>query len=187
MKNPCRGGVTRRRLKAVFFSRITPDKGIDIILEAAKKLSKVDFHLYGEKDSTYSDTFTNEINSLLNVKYHGVFKGKDAEVYDELSKYDVMLLPTRWKFEGIPGVLVESKIAGIPAIVSDICYNAEIVEDGVSGIVLKENTVENLTEAIERIDKNRAKLYRLKIGAKQSAEMYYIENYIEDILKKLEE
>lgn len=124
---------------------------------------------------------------MTNVTYHGVFKGESAEVYDELSKYDVMLLPTKWKNEGVPGVLVEAKIAGVPSIVSDMCYNAEIVEDGVSGIVLKENTVENLTEAIERIDKNRAKLYKLKVGAKQSAEKYYIENYIEDILKKLEE
>lgn len=121
----------------------------------------------------------------MNVTYHGVFKGKDAEVYNELSKYDVMLLPTRWKFEGIPGVLVESKIACVPSIVSDICYNAEIVENGVSGIVLKGNTVDNLVEAIERLDKNRAELYKMKIGAKQSAEMYYIENYINGIIDEL--
>lgn len=179
--------VTHIRLKAVFFSRVTPDKGIDIILDVAKKLSNVEFHLYGEIDSTYSDILNNELSSLPNVTYHGVFKGRDTEVYDELARYDVMLLPTKWKHEGVPGVLVEAKIAGIPSIVSDICYNAEIVEDGVSGIVLKENTVENLAEAIERLDKNRAELYKLKAGAKKSAEMYYIENYIEDILKKMEE
>ena len=166
---------------------VTTDKGIDIILDTAKSLPEVEFHIYGEIDSAYSYTFSNQINSLTNVTYHGVFKGRDAEVYEELSKYDVMLFPTRWKNEGVPGVLVESKIAGIPAIVSDICYNAEIVEDGVSGIVLKENTTEELAKAIERPDADREELYRLKCGAKQSAEMYYIENYIGDILKKLEE
>lgn len=174
-------------LRCVFFSRVTPDKGIDIILDAAKKLFNVDFHLYGEIDSNYSDTFSNILSNLTNVTYHGVFKGKEAEVYEKLSKYDVMLLPTKWKNEGVPGVLVESKIAGVPSIVSDICYNAEIVENGVSGIVLKENTVCNLVGAIEILDNNRAELYRLKVGAKQSAETYYIENYIDDILKKLEE
>ena len=132
-----------KSIRCVFFSRISPDKGMDIVLDAA--------------------------------------------IYDELSKYDVMLLPTRWKFEGIPGVLVEAKIAGIPAIVSDICYNAEIVEDGVSGIVLKDNTAICLTEAIAQLDQNRAELEKLKIGAKQSAERYYIDNYMGDILDKLEE
>ncbi len=182
-----RGGVTRRKLKAVFFSRVSPDKGIDIILDVARTLSTVEFHLYGEIDSDYHDVFTKELDQLANATYHGVFKGKDAEVYDELSKYDVMLLPTRWKFEGIPGVLVEAKIAGIPSIVSDICYNAEIVEDGISGIVLKENTAICLTEAIRHLDQNRSELAKLKFGAKKSAERYYIDNYLEDILKKLEE
>lgn len=173
-------------LRCVFFSRVTSDKGIDTVLDTAKLLSSVEFHLYGEIDSAYRDTFTDEINGLPNVTYHGVFQGRDAQVYDELSKYDVMLLPTRWKHEGVPGVLVEAKIAGVPAIVSDICYNAEIVEDGVSGIVLRENTAENLTKALERLDRDRDELYRLKRGAKRSAETYYIENYIDDILKKLE-
>ena len=176
-----------KSIRCVFFSRISPDKGMDIVLDAAKKRPDVEFHMYGEIDSDYHDVFIREIDQLGNATYHGVFKGKDAEVYDELSKYDVMLLPTRWKFEGIPGVLVEAKIAGIPAIVSDICYNAEIVEDGVSGIVLKDNTAICLTEAIAQLDQNRAELEKLKIGAKQSAERYYIDNYMGDILDKLEE
>ena len=97
-------------LRCVFFSRVTPDKGIDIVLDTAKILSSVEFHLYGEIDSAYCDTFTNALSISSNITYHGVFKGRDEEVYGELSKYDVMLLPTRWKFEGIPGVLVESKM-----------------------------------------------------------------------------
>ena len=129
--------VVHRKLKTVFFSHITPDEGIDIIFNTAKNFPKVEFHLYGEIDSAYSDTFAIESNILPNVTYHGVFKGRDAEAYEELSKYDVMLLPTRWKNEGVPGVFVEAKIAGVLSIVSNICYNAEIIEDGVSGIVLK--------------------------------------------------
>ena len=174
-------------IKCVFFSRVSRDKGTDTVLDVAKRLPNVEFHLYGGIDSDYHEVFMKDLGGLPNATYHGVFMGRDEEVYREMSKYDVMLLPTRWKFEGVPGVLVESKIAGIPAIVSDILYNSEIVEDGVSGIVLKENTAEYLTEAIERLEKNREELYGLKNGAKLSAERYYIDNYIENIEKDMED
>lgn len=178
---------TARPLRCVFFSRVSPDKGVDVVIEAAHQLKNVEFHIYGELSGEYSETFHRLLQDSPNVQYHGVFTGRNEEVYEELQKYDVMLFPSRWAFEGVPGILVEAKIAGVPAIVSDICYNAEIVEDGVSGIVLKENTADVLAEAIDRLDKDRQLLYAFKCGAEQSAEEYYIENYMDEILKTLED
>lgn len=173
-------------LRCVFFSRVSPDKGVDVVIEAAHQLKNVGFHIYGELSDEYSETFHRLLQDSPNVQYHGVFMGRNEEVYEEIQKYDVMLFPSRWAFEGVPGILVEAKIAGIPAVVSDICYNAEIVEDGVSGIVLKENTSEALIQAIQVLDSNRALLYQMKYGAKESAEIYYIENYMDEILNTLE-
>lgn len=175
-----------RQLQCVFFSRVTPDKGVDIVFEAAQRLKDVTFHLYGELADEYSETFQCLLKNSSNVQYHGVFVGRNEEVYEELQKYDVMLFPSRWAFEGVPGILVETKIAGIPAIVSDICYNAEIVEDGVSGIVLKENTGEALAKAVHALDEDRELLYSMKCGARASAEAYYIENYVDEIINTLE-
>ncbi len=169
-------------LRAVFFSLISPEKGIDIVIAAATLLQNTEFHIYGEIKDGFETEFLASIASLPNINYHGVFKGKDEQVYHELSKYDVLLLPSRWKYEGVPGILVESKIAGIPAVVSNIAYNAEIVNDGVDGIVLKENTAEALSKALLYLDENRSVLSKLKIGAKSSAEHYYIDNYIGEIV-----
>ena len=47
---------------------------------------------------------------------------------------------------------MESKIAAVPSVVSDFGFNAEIVENDVSGVVLRENTVDGLVEAIEMLD-----------------------------------
>lgn len=52
------------------------------------------------------------------------------DVYEELNNYDIMLLPTRWEGEGVSGALIESKMAGITAIVSDWHVNSETVRDG---------------------------------------------------------
>ncbi len=172
-------------LKCVFFSLIQPQKGADLVMEAAKQTPEISYAFYGPVDEAYKDEFLHALDQVNNAQYYGAFSGTPDEVYNELSKYDVLLFPTRWPAEGVPGTLVESKIAGVPAIVSDICYNAEVVEDGVSGVVLKENTAEELAKAIEGLDADRDALYRLKRGAKQSAEKYYIENYMEELLKKL--
>ena len=105
----------------------------------------------------------------------------------ELRQYDVLLFPTRWKDEGVPGVLVEGKIAGIAEIVSDTCYNAELISDGTDGVILKENNVSCLAEEINKMDSDREYLQRLKEGSRISAERFYIDNYIEEIIDALKE
>ena len=115
-----------------------------------------------------------------------IFSGKDDMLYHELSKYDTVLLPTRWASEGVPGILVEAKIAGTPAIVSDICYNAEIIHNEVDGIVLKANDEHCLSNAIRRLIENN-QLYRaIRTGSKNDSESYYVESYIDSLVKQIE-
>lgn len=173
-------------IKCVFFSRVTPGKGVDHILAAAKMLPTVQIDFYGPIDEKYANEFIEEINAMPNAAYRGLFKERGDALYQMLHAYDVMLLPSKWAFEGIPGALVEAKIAALPAIVSNICYNAEIVEDNVSGLVLKENTPAKLAEAIQRLERDPALVYSLKCGAKKSAEGYYIDQYTNEIRKYME-
>lgn len=167
-----------KKLRCVFFSQVQPEKGVDFVLKAAEALPNVDFIFYGKIVDGFKEDFLNNVESLPNVSYCGVFKGTSEEVYAELSQYDVLLLPTRWEAEGVPGILVEGKIAGLAEIVTDHNYNAEIVENGQDGIVLKNNTVEELTEAILYVQENPDVLRKMKLNSRKSAEKYYIENSI---------
>ena len=178
---------TGRQMRCVFFSLISPDKGSDLVLEAAKALPDVLFDFYGHIEPGYEEPFRKQIDGLPNAVYHGLFKTEGENVYDKLHEYDLLILPTKCKTEGVPGVLVEAKIAAVPAVVSDIAYNAEIIEDGRNGTVLSSNDAAALTQAIARLDVDRETLYHLKTGAKTSAEQYYIETYLPEILGMLEE
>lgn len=177
--------VNDEKLKCVFFSRIQPEKGADLVLEVAKELQEVQFVFYGEINKTYQADFLSSVNALKNVSYYGVFRGSNEEVYSELAKYDLLLFPTRWENEGVPGILIEGKIAGIAEIVSDKNYNAEIVLHGVEGVVLKKNTSKELVSVIQNLAKNRALIERLKNGSCQSAKQYFIENYIDGIVRTI--
>lgn len=174
-------------LRCVFFSFIQPEKGIDLVLNAAKSLPSVQFFVYGRVAEDYQTCFETNVNALSNVSYMGNFQGSSEEVYAELSKYDILLLPTKWNSEGVPGVLVEGKIAGLAEIVSNKSYNAEIVRNGIEGFVLEENSGEELCAAIKGLQRDRDLLAQIKAGSKKSAERFYIENYIGAIKKVLEE
>lgn len=173
------------RLKCVFFSLIQSQKGADIILETAELLPEVEFSFYGNIDKSYKQAFEEKVNSLDNVNYHGIFKRSSEEVYAELRKYDILLFPTRWKAEGVPGILVEAKIAGITTIVSDHNFNKEIISDGYDGIVMQEYSAQELIKQIQKVQNDRALLSSLKNNSRKSAKNYFIENYINEIIQKL--
>ena len=87
------GKIEATVLRCVFFSQIQPEKGADLVLEAAGMLPHVDFSFYGNIVDDYKDIFMSRVNAQQNVSYHGVFKGSIDAVYGELSKYDVLLFP----------------------------------------------------------------------------------------------
>lgn len=178
------------KIRCLFFSQISLDKGVDNVLETTKILENkgIDYSIdfYGEIVSEYKLIFESSISANNKMRYCGVYKTvTNTDLYEKLKQYDVLLFPTKWKNEGVPGVLVEAKIAGLPSIVSDLNFNSEIIEDECTGIVLKQNTPKELANTIERLYLNRDMLTKMKHNAKTSSENYIIENYIEEIIQCL--
>lgn len=177
--------------RCVYFSRISKDKGVDTIIDTCERLSINGFQyhvdLYGKIDEDYKDEFTNKISNNAAISYKGIFKSEGNNVYHKLQEYDVMLFPTRWKAEGVPGILIESKIASLPVIASNINFNSEIVNHGVDGIVINPGNSEELYNSIVELYNNPDSLSKMSQNAKKSSEKYYIDNYIDEIVDLLQE
>jgi|SRR5690625_1876903 len=181
-----------QRIRCLFFSKISTEKGVDNILYMTKILEnkgiKYSVDFYGEIISEYKMDFEAALDMNNNLHYHGIFNAVDSnELYKKLNSYDVLLFPTKWKNEGVPGVLIEAKIAGLPSIVSDINFNSEIIENNRTGIVLKQNSPMELANAIEKLYTDRELLVKMKQNAKVSSENFIIDNYIEDIVSCLKQ
>ena len=174
-----------KRFSCVFFSWIHPDKGIDLIMEAAAELPEIDFVFYGPIFADLEERFRHDMQCIPNVEYKGVFQGTTAETCAELSNYDVLLLPSRYWNEGVPGILVEAKIAGLTSIVSANGYNSEIVSHGETGLVVSPLTCESLISAIRTLYEDRELLNRLSAASRQSAADYQIEHYLPEIIADL--
>ena len=122
---------------------------------------------------------------MEHMEYCGVFDSRENSIYKHLSHYDVLLFPTRWKTEGVPGILVEAKFAGLAAIVSDTSFNSIIVKDGEDGLVIKDDSVQALSDAIDTLQNDENLLIKMKKNAQKNASYYSIETYIDLIVNLL--
>lgn len=150
-----------KRIKFLFFARISPFKGCNLIFEAIDKLradgyiDKFEVHFYGMMLAEYKKEFEEriEINKDVAV-YHGVLNATSKETYIELAQYDVMLFPTFWHDEGFPASLVDAFIAGLPVIASDWNQNSEIIKDGENGFLIPPHDSMALAERMQFLISN---------------------------------
>lgn len=118
-------------LRCVFFSRIRPEKGVDIILDALEsgllkdKDLTVDF--YGEIQPKYRQRFMERISRIGKADYRGMLDFFDGSGQKILSTYHLSLFPTYWVGEGLPGVIIDAFVAGVPVLASDWNFNSEYV------------------------------------------------------------
>lgn len=174
------------RLSCVYFSLISEEKGAVLVLELARRLPDVDFHFYGRVDPSLSASFMEDCKELSNVRYHGVFDSVGGDVIAELSQYDVHLFPSKCPNEGVPGVLVETKMAGVPTVASDRCYNSEIIQNGTEGYTLNNLDAETFAAAVSKLNSDRKLLFEMKCAALKSAGRFYIDGYIGEVIAALE-
>lgn len=175
----------------VFLSRIIPMKGCDIIIEAVCKLNVkyqdkfiVDF--YGPIENNYDDEFKCKINSLPNVSYNGFIDLRQEKNYDVLASYDTMLFPTYWHGEGFPGIIIDAFIAGLPVIASDWSLNADIIEDGKTGIIIDAKNVDALADAMEKLIEDKTLIKTMSKQCSAHAMDYEMNNVLSaELFKKI--
>ncbi|HEX3256196.1 MAG TPA: glycosyltransferase [Gaiellaceae bacterium] len=83
-----------------------------------------------------------------------------SEVAELLRKADVLAAPSvptrRGKREGIPVVLMEAMASGVPVVASRVSGIPELVEDGVSGLLVTPGDPRSLADALARMHADAA-------------------------------
>lgn len=169
-------------LRLVFFSQISREKGVDDIIQMVELLRERDisYHIdfFGHVVPEIKERFHAFVAQNANVDYCGVFDSTKSSVYKKLNGYDILLFPTHWANEGVPGILVEAKMAGLAVIASDRNFNAEIIqEDRDEGFIIREDYPREMAELVNRCAKDRALVNRMKEGSFHSRKRYALEEY----------
>lgn len=78
--------------------------------------------------------------------------GVQPNVAKYLAAADIFVLPSRW--EGLPIALLEAMSAGLPVIATRVEGVDEVVQEGVQGLLVKPESVEDLAKAILQLSQD---------------------------------
>jgi glycosyltransferase involved in cell wall biosynthesis len=133
-------------------SRLTREKGIDVLLEAAARVRSrrkdVVLVLVGPLASEGRLAVPAEAIAARGDDIRWL--GPREDVPALLSVTDLFVLPTQYR-EGVPRVLLEAGAAGCPMVATRLPGCVDVVRDGWNGLVVEGGDAGALAEAIERL------------------------------------
>ncbi|MCL2073113.1 MAG: glycosyltransferase family 4 protein [Marinilabiliaceae bacterium] len=140
--------------KVVFISRITDSKGVTVLMNAITEIvndgKNISLDLYGPIDENYEHFFYKFIaDSNGTITYKGILK--PDEVQSLLTQYHFLALPTYHTGEGLPGILVEAGMTGIPIIITRFNALPEYFKHNQSALFVEPKDVDTLKKEILRL------------------------------------
>ncbi len=150
----------------LFAGRLSPEKGITTLLEAA---ALGGFQLEIAGGGPLEPMVREYALNHPNITYLG-FQSR-PELMERMKRAQALLFPSVW-YEGLPLTILEAMSTGLPIIISDLGNLNEIVTNQVSGLVFQPGNAASLAETVEAYQA-QGLLHPLADGARQT----YLDRY----------
>lgn len=173
---------TEGPIKIIFTARMVEDKGVMILIDAAKILEeeykgKIQFLLCGGLD-TNPNSITKEV---LESKCDGEYiqwLGHRKDVFDLLKQSHIMAFPS-WYREGLPKSIIEAEAIGRPIVTTDSVGCRNTIIDGENGFLIPIKDSSALATALKKLIENPE--LRQKMG--RNAREFAVSKFnIEDVV-----
>jgi glycosyltransferase involved in cell wall biosynthesis len=130
--------------------RLSPEKGFDVLVEAARRVLRRDpsvgFVLFG--DGPCRERLVRQIKAAgLGSAF--VLSGFRADLDRFLPHLDLLVLPSYT--EGLPNVVLEACAAGVPVVATAAGGTPEVIEDGLNGYLVPPGDATRLAERIDTV------------------------------------
>ena len=160
-KKPLPERVASEKLYIAFVARLSKEKGVDILAQAAKLMPEYKFVIAG----TGPDDAC--LQNIPNVELKGFLSG-DA-LTSLMANARVMVLPSVW-YENCPLSILESYSFGVPVVTMNHGGMVELVENGKTGCLVSESTPQSLSEALKKCFDDEAFYENLVSNCKEMSE-----------------
>lgn len=128
-----------------FVGRISPEKGIQEFLQAARSLPHIPFAVAGHVPGVH-EKFKRD--SPPNVKWFGFLKGAALDGLYQNTR--IVIVPGKW-YEGFPNVITQAMKHGKPVITSNLGAMGSIVDHDRNGCLVEPGHAGDLARAIDRL------------------------------------
>lgn len=155
-------------LRIAYFGRLDPTKGVDTLVAAVRELAadQVRLTIHGvaqDGSSDYSRRLSADAAGATHIAFRDPVPA--SAVVGEMGKADLVAVPSTWLETG-PLVVLEAFAAGVPVLGSNLGGIAELVRDGVDGVLAPPGDVRAWRDAIAGLATDRARLARLRAGVR---------------------
>jgi glycosyltransferase involved in cell wall biosynthesis len=176
------------RFKGVFVSRVTDVKGVFDLMDAVEGMHSGDMPIvldvYGPIDPDFEDEFKKRVaNSNKVINYRGVISSDDVQ--QVLCHYHFLALPTYHFGEGLPGILVEAGMAGIPIIITRFNALPEYFVHLKSALFVEVRDVSGLAHNISELVQDNRLAQEISQGVNKVVEPFKIENVLDQSVRYL--
>lgn len=172
-------------LKLCTLSRVMEEKGITDLVNTINKINKDEnniifkLDIYGPIDEVYKEKFYKIIDNK-NINYCGIVDyDKTVEI---LKDYFMLIFPTKFKTEGIPGTIIDAYAAGVPILASDWNSSREIIDE-TTGIIYEFDNLHDLKNKLYYIANNPNEIINKKNKCRDKAFQFQAEEVIKNFVK----
>jgi glycosyltransferase involved in cell wall biosynthesis len=177
---------TNNELIFIFIGRLVFDKGVEDLVRAfsimAKEYQKARLLLIGPWEQRL-DPISKDITEIIinNNKIIQLPFQNDIRPY--LAMSDIFVLPSHR--EGFPNSVLEAGAMGLPSIVTNINGSNEIIKNGVNGIIIEKQNVNELVNALIYMFSNGIVRYNMSKVSRQMIASRYDRKFVHQELLKM--
>jgi glycosyltransferase involved in cell wall biosynthesis len=154
-----------------YVGRLSKEKGVDVLLEAAKLANTIPLQIAGTLTKDYYP-----VQFPKNIQYLGVIPKQHISAFMGQSCFTIV--PSIC-YEGFPSTILESMACGKPVICSAIGGLGEIIQDGKTGLLFEPGNAKQLAEKIKWLWNNpdlcrqMGQQAQMIVRQQYSKELYY--------------
>jgi len=151
--------------QVIFVGRLSREKGLDVLIEAARAVEGAHFLIVGSGPEERS------LKTYANERIHLLGRQPWERTIRLIRGSDALVLPSR--VEGLPTVLLEAMAVGTPVVATEVGGVPEMIESGKEGLLVPANDVQSLAGGIISIISDKRIGPSLAINARRKVEETY--------------
>jgi glycosyltransferase involved in cell wall biosynthesis len=167
---PDPGSFEKREPYVVYLGRLSPEKGVNILLDAITSLSDLGLKIAGDGPQVESLRIMAHQRGLERVEFLGFVAGERK--WDLLRNGTATIVPSVC-YENFPFSVLESLAVGTPVVASNLGSLPYVVAEGKSGRLFRPGDSQDLREKLTWLAQQPAEALRMGQYGRQTVELKY--------------